>query len=309
VPAGSVMSIGNFDGLHLGHRRILETMKAIARNQHDAAMSVVTFEPHPLTVLRPELAPPRLTPPALKQALLEQAGVEHYVVLPPSPEVLGLSAESFWQILRDEVRPASLVEGATFNFGKDRRGTIAQLREWSSGSAIELHVVDAVSVPLLDLQVVPASSSMIRWLLDNGRVRDAAICLGRAYLIAGKVVEGHRRGRTIGVPTANLFCEDQMVPADGVYAGRSTIDGRPYTAAVSIGKTPTFGQQQRQVEAHFIGYDGSLYGQSIQLELLDWIRDQIRFPDMQRLKSQIARDIAASAAMGSIDPSHAFAHT
>src|SRR5205814_7578652 len=123
--------------------------------------------------------------------------------------------------------------------GKDRRGTIGRLREWSAGTSVTLHVVDAVSVPLLDLQIVPVSSSIIRWLLANGRVRDAAICLGRPYLLEGQVVEGHHRGAKLGVPTANLNCEDQMIPADGVYAGRCEIDGQDHAAAVSIGKTPT----------------------------------------------------------------------
>jgi len=303
VPGGSILSIGNFDGLHLGHRKILETMKSLRRDGATGArLAVVTFEPHPLTVLRPALAPPRLTPPALKQSLLEQARVDDYVVLPPSPEVLGLSAEEFWQILRGEVRPAHLVEGSTFNFGKDRRGTIDRLREWSAGTGVSLHVIEGVSVPLLDLQIVPVSSSIIRWLLANGRVRDAAICLGRPYLLHGVVVEGHHRGRGIGVPTANLRSDDQMIPADGVYAGRCAIGATTYAAAVSIGTTPTFGDQQRQVEAHIIGFAGDLYGQPLQLEVLDWLRDQIRFPGIDRLKEQIARDVVHASLLTTRDP-------
>lgn len=306
--AGSIMSIGNFDGLHLGHARILETMNKLREpTSGDARLAVVTFEPHPLTVLRPELAPPRLTPPQLKETLLEQAGVDDYVILPPSKDVLGLSAEEFWAILRDEVRAAHLVEGSTFNFGKDRRGTIGRLREWSAGTSVALHIVDAVSVPLLDLQIVPVSSSIIRWLLANGRVRDAAICLGRPYVLEGQVVEGHHRGAQLGVPTANLCCIDQLIPADGVYAGRCTIDGKTYSAAVSIGKAPTFGDEQRQVEAHLIDFTGDLYGRTMQLELLDWIRDQMRFPGIEKLKEQIARDVARTSALRDQNPSRAIA--
>jgi riboflavin kinase/FMN adenylyltransferase len=270
-------------------------------------LAVVTFEPHPLTVLRPELAPPRLTPPALKQSLLEQAGVDDYVILPPSPDVLGLSAEEFWRILRDDARPAHLVEGSTFNFGKDRRGTIQRLREWSAGTNVSLHVIEGVSTALLDLLIVPVSSSIIRWLLAGGRVRDAAICLGRPYSLQGQVIEGHHRGEKLGVPTANLSCVDQMIPADGVYAGRCAIDGKTYPAAISIGKTPTFGDQKRQVEAHLIGFDGNLYGRTIHLELLDWLRDQMRFPDVERLKEQIARDVAHTSLLRDHDPSCAIA--
>src|SRR3954454_15259809 len=233
VPPGGVMSIGNYDGLHLGHRRLLEMAETLRAKSASRRVAVVTFEPHPLTVLRPELAPPRLTPPEVKRALLEQAGVDDYVVLPPDQSVLNLSAEDFWTILRDDVRPAHLVEGDTFNFGKDRRGTMDRLREWSAGTGVALHVGEPVQAVLLNLLVAPVSSSLIRWLLTNGRARDAAICLGRPYALRGEVVQGFRRGRTIGVPTANLRIHDQVIPANGVYAGRCNIEGRTYPAAVN----------------------------------------------------------------------------
>src|SRR5580765_614132 len=164
IPPGGVMSIGNFDGLHRGHASILRNARALRDRSPNGHLAVVTFEPHPLTVLRPQIAPPRLTPPALKRARLEEAGVDDYVVLPPTRDVLNLPAEEFWRILRDDVRVAHLVEGQSFNFGKDRRGTIQRLREWSAGSSVQLHVVDPVRVAMLDLQVAPVSSSLIRWL-------------------------------------------------------------------------------------------------------------------------------------------------
>jgi riboflavin kinase/FMN adenylyltransferase len=262
------------------------------RDGHPTArIAVVTFEPHPLTVLRPAAAPPRLSPLALKRSLLESAGVDDLIILPPGRQVLDLTAEQFWDILRDETRPAHLIEGPDFSFGKDRAGTITRLREWSVGTPVQLHVIDPVRVPLLDLQAVPVSSSLIRWLIRHGRVRDAAICLGRPYALQGHVVEGYRRGRTIGVPTANLDTLDQLLPADGVYAGRCEIDDRRYAAAVSIGIAPTFGGSRRQVEAHLIGFDGDLYGRTIQLELIDWTRDQMRFQGVDALKAQLGRDI------------------
>jgi riboflavin kinase/FMN adenylyltransferase len=152
-----------------------------------------------------------------------------------------------------------------------------------------------VSVPLLDLQMVEVSSSLIRWLTAHGRVRDAAICLGRSYALRGEVIMGHQRGRTIGVPTANLRVADQLVPIDGVYAGRSTIDGNTYAAAVSIGTMPTFGENDRQVEAHLIGFDGDLYGRVIEVELVDWVREQWKFSGLEALKSQLRRDITYAA--------------
>ena len=287
------MSIGNFDGIHLGHRRLLEMADAMRARSPSGRVASVTFEPHPLTVLKPELAPPRLTPPHTKQALLEQAGVDDYVILPPAPAVLNLSAEDFWAILRDEARPAHLIEGNNFTFGKGRCGTIDRLREWSAAGNITLDIVDPVEAVLLDLSVVPVSSSLIRWLVAYGRVRDAAICLGRPYALHGEVIRGFGRGRQLGVPTANLHCDDQLIPADGVYAGRCTIDGRAYAAAVSIGSLPTFEERKFQVEAHLVGYDGDLYGRAIDVELIDWVRDQWKFSGVDALKAQIARDVRA----------------
>jgi len=294
VAPGGVMSIGNFDGIHRGHMRILETAARCRTQSPAAQLTVVTFEPHPLTVLRPSLAPPRLTPPAIKRQILESAGVDQLVVLAPTRDVLDLAAEDFFAIVRDHARPAHLVEGPNFNFGKNRLGTIERLRQWTAASEIQLHVVEAVQVPLLDLQVVNVSSSLIRWLLSYGRVRDAAICLDRPYALRGVVVEGHGRGRDIGVPTANLQCEDQVIPADAVYAGRCLVDGNEYAAAVSIGTAPTFGDAARQVEAHLIDFAGDLYGSTLQIDLLDWLREQVKFPGVDALKLQISRDVASS---------------
>jgi riboflavin kinase / FMN adenylyltransferase len=251
----------------------------------------VTFEPHPLTVLRPEAAPPRLTPPPLKRELLAAAGVEFVVELPPSADVLDLSAEQFWALLRDQVRPAHLIEGPSFNFGKDRGGDVRKLAAWAAEAGVALHVVEPVSVPLVDMQVVPVSSSLVRFLLAHGRVRDAAICLGRPYALVGTVVKGFQRGKTLGVPTANLDCRAQMVPGDGVYAGRCAVDGKTYPAAVSIGTLPTFGETRRQVEAHLIGFDGDLYGRTLRVELVDWLRDQRKFAGIDALKARIALDL------------------
>jgi riboflavin kinase/FMN adenylyltransferase len=163
-------------------------------------------------------------------------------------------------------------------------------------------VVDPVTVPLLDLSIVPVSSSLIRWLLSHGRVRDAAICLGRPYQLVGTVVRGYQRGRTIGTPTVNLDCADQHIPADGVYAGRCTLAGRTYPAAVSIGNSPTFENTKWQLEAHLIGFTGDLYGQTLHLDLIDWLREQRRYPNLDLLKEQIARDITTCWQSSSINP-------
>jgi len=307
LPGGAVVSIGNFDGVHRGHKQILSRAQQLKGSCGAPATVIVTFEPHPLTVLRPQLVPPRLTPPARKRELLQAGGADVLVNLPPAREVLDLTAEQFWQLLRDEVRPSHLVEGSSFNFGKNRGGTIDTLREWTKGSPIELHIVEPVTVALLDLSVVPVSSSLIRWLLAGGRVRDAAICLGRGYEVEGEVVRGAQRGREFGVPTANLRCPDQLIPAHGVYAGRCTTDGVTHAAAVSIGTNPTFGENPRAVEAHLLDFSGDLYGNNLRIELTDWLREQQVYRSIDALKSQIARDIDQTRARFSEDPSRPIA--
>ncbi|MBC7785538.1 MAG: riboflavin biosynthesis protein RibF [Burkholderiales bacterium] len=291
LPPGSVISVGNFDGVHLGHQAIIARMRELAR---EAPIAVVTFEPHPLTVLRPHLAPPRLTSAVTKRQLLVDAGVDHLIVLPPSPDVLGLTAEQFWQILRDDVRPAHIVEGRAFNFGRDRAGTITRLQEWARDTPIAVHLVPSAECTLSDRSVIDVSSSTIRWLLGNGRVRDAAACLGRPFELSGEVVKGFARGRTIGVPTANLQCDDLVVPADGVYAGEAIVLDVRYPAAISIGATPTFDRNQFQVEVHLIGFTGDLYGQTLHVRVLEWIRDQAKFPSVDELKVQLGRDLESA---------------
>jgi riboflavin kinase / FMN adenylyltransferase len=306
LPPGAVLSIGNFDGVHRGHQRLLDVCRARARHRSNP-VAAVTFEPHPLTVLKPGFAPPRLTPPETKDALLAELGVTHLVVLPPTPEVLNVTAEQFLALLGTDVRPVHLVEGANFTFGKGRGGNIDRLREWAQAVGVGLTVIDAVEAVLLNLQAVPVSSSLIRWLIGHGRLRDAAICLGRPYALRGTVVEGFKRGRTIGVPTANLRVDDQMVPLDGVYAGRCAVGGVLYPAAVSIGTMPTFDATIRQIEGHLIGFDGDLYGQAIEVELIAWIRDQVRYKGIDALKTQIARDINATRDLIQSDPTREIA--
>lgn len=301
VPPQSILTLGNFDGLHLGHRRILDVCHSHAKD--GAAIAVVTFEPHPLTVLRPSAVPPRLTPPSLKQELIESVGVDFYVVLPPTPQVLNLTAQDFWGILRDEVRPAVLIEGPGFNFGKDRGGDVEKLAQWTRGTPVRFELIEPVTVPLLDLSLVQVSSSLIRWLLSQGRVRDAAICLGRAYMLRGKVVTGAGRGRGMGTPTANLQCNEQLIPADGVYAGRCEIGGTTYAAAVSIGDNPTFGEGVRQIEAYLLDFAGDLYGQTLDVQLVDWLREQQKFSSVELLKEQIDLDVARTRRRMLMDPS------
>lgn len=298
IPKGAVLSVGNFDGVHTGHDTILRAMREAAGPS--VPIAVATFEPHPLTVLRPDLVPPRLSPLAMKERLLAERGVDHLILLPPTPEVLGLTAMAFWEILRDGVRPKRIVEGQSFNFGRDRGGTIEKLIEWSAGSGIiiERRSAHAVHVGKADVVV---SSSIIRALLLEGRVEDARRCLGRAYALEGEVIQGFQRGRTIGVPTANLKIDDHLVPAEGVYAGRVTIAGRRYAAAISIGSTPTFEQRRSQIEVHVIDFNGDLYGQHLAVSLTNRLREQMKFPSVDALKMRLEQDISAARGFGLAD--------
>lgn len=322
LPRAAALSVGNYDGVHLGHQHIIRTMRQqvaggqrppgatdnpeapASRKPEPAAIVVVTFEPHPLSVLRPDLAPPRLTPASLKREILAAAGVTHFLELEPTPEVLNVGAEQFWQRLRDEAQPAHLVEGPDFNFGRGAKGNVKLLAEWAGRSGVRFTVVEPLEVRLPGLHMVPVSSSLVRWLIAYGRVSDAEACLGRPYTLRGRVVEGYRRGSPLGFPTANLDCGEQIIPADGVYAGRAILNplsprervvqppgaGR-YRAAVSIGSAPTFESARRQVEAYLLDFSGDLYGRTVDIELTGWVRDQYRFPSVEQLVERIKLDV------------------
>ncbi|HLL89018.1 MAG TPA: riboflavin kinase, partial [Tepidisphaeraceae bacterium] len=191
--------------------------------------------------------------------------------------------------------------------GKGRGGTVDRLREWSSAAGVGLTVASPAEAVLTDLAVAPVSSSLVRWLLGHGRARDAAICLGRPYGLRGEVVRGFQRGRTIDVPTANLGCGDQLIPLDGVYAGRCEVDGVDYPAALSIGDLPTFAERAHQVEAHLIGFKGDLYGRTIEVRVTDWLREQWKFDGLEPLKAQIARDLSRTRELFGREPARELA--
>lgn len=302
---GAVVTLGNFDGVHLGHRSLLAQARVAADNSGPGERVVaVTFDPHPAAILKPESAPLRLTPLELRKRLLLSAGADEVLVLPPTPEVLTIEAEDFFAILRDQARVSHLVEGDNFCFGRNRRGTIQRLAEWTSQANIGLTVVPPVEVALMDCTIVPVSSSLIRFLAASGRVRDAGVCLGAPLRLVGKVVEGFKRGRTLGFPTANLDCTGNVVPGDGVYAARITLAGQTYPVALNVGPLPTFSTTARQIEAHIAGFSGDLYGQTLEIEVLDFIRDQRKFPGIDALKSQLTLDVHLSTRLSARNDLH-----
>lgn len=291
IPPGATLSVGNFDGVHRGHQHILAEAKRLRVDTGE--LVIATFEPHPLSVLKPELAPPLLTSIRHKHQLLASLGVDRLVVLRPTPDVLNTSAEDFFSLLRDGARVRQLVEGPDFNFGKGRGGNVERLREWCARDGIGLTIVDDVHVRLTDRSEVPVSSSLVRWLIAHGRVEDAAICLGRPFMIEGVVERGEQRGRTIGFPTANIGVAEPLLLAGGVYAARWTIDGTPYRVALSVGAKETFHAEHRVVvEAYVLDFAGDLYGREARIEVIGWLRDQAKFPSLETLVDQLHRDVA-----------------
>ena len=287
LPSGGALSVGNFDGVHIGHRQIIDRLRELDR----PATTVVTFEPHPSTVLRRDVPAPRLTPTKLKRERLAEAGVTHLVELPPTSEVLSLSPEQFWEQLSKTAGVSAMVEGGNFRFGKKAAGDVETLRQLAAGSGVEIQIVEPELVTLPGLHRVRASSTLVRWLMLQGRVADAAALLGRPFTLRGTVVTGHQRGRTIGYPTANLDTAEQLLPADGVYSASTTVDGRPYQVALSIGTNPQFDGDRRQVEAYLLDFSGDLYGREMSVDVHSWLRGQATFPSFETFLEQMGRDV------------------
>lgn len=295
--APAVLTIGVFDGVHRGHRALVERAREFA-DGHGGGASVLAmaFDPSPRAVLVPGSEPARLTTFEQRADLLLEAGADEVMRLEPTAELLALTPERFVDEVLLPLRPVAVVEGSDFRFGAKRAGDVSTLERLGRERGFAVEVVGPVEVDLCDQSVVAASSSRVRWLLERGRVADAGCVLGRAYEMAGEVVGGDQRGRTIGFPTANLRSET-MPPGDGVYACVATLeDGRTIPAAVNVGERPTFDGVERRVEAHLIGFtpDGASpeYGWTLRLAFVSRLRDQVRFGRVEALAAQLSRDVA-----------------
>lgn len=296
----SVLTIGNFDGMHRAHQQILAQAGLFAANTGGPVV-VLTFEPHPLTVVAPAQAPPRLSTIEEKLHDLERAGAEITVIAKSTTELLHLEAEPFVEeVVMRRFRPTHIIEGPSFRFGRARRGTPELLRKVAAGFGCEVHIVEPVTLQIDEGETLLVSSSLIRRLISDGKVRRAGLCLGRPYTLTGQVVEGDRRGRTIGFPTANLEVLGKLVPGDSVYAGRAVVGGRTYSAAISVGVNPTFGGTQRRVEAHLLDFEDDLYGRSLRLEFLRRLRRPKTFDSPNDLVKQLRRDVEAVRHAGEV---------
>jgi len=291
----NALSLGNFDGVHLGHQALLGAAQAAAGTGGEVV--AVTFEPHPAVILRGS-CPPRLMSAEDRRRALLSAGASRVETIVPDARLLGLSPEEFIEELAGRVAFDAIVEGADFRFGRGRSGDVHTLREIGERAGFRTVVVDEVEVPLCDGHLVPARSSTARWLLSLGRVADAAHVLGRPHRVSGEVVRGAARGRGIGYPTANIALGDVTLPQDGVYACGATLpDGTRWTAAASVGTNPTFGECPRTLEVHIIDMDHStdLYGTRIHVDFDRWIRPMLAFGTVDALVAQMGRDCAVAA--------------
>lgn len=286
------LAIGNFDGVHRGHAQLIERLISAARQARGPAV-VLTFDPAPLSLLRPDIAPPKLTALQRRTELLCRLGVDWVVAYPTELSTLQLSPEDFFKsIVVDCLKAKAIVEGANFFFGKDRKGNVETLRSLVAAYQMTLDVVEMAQA---ESQVV--SSSRIRELLQRGDVAAANRCLTAPYSIEGRVVVGAQRGRDLGFPTANLSLIETLVPGSGVYAAVADVAGQPYPAAVHIGPNPTYGENQLKVEVHIIGFRGDLYDTTLGVEFRERIRDVRRFENVGELREQLQVDIARAAQM------------
>ena len=287
---GGAVTVGNFDGVHRGHQALLAGLRRQASAVGGPAV-VLTFDPHPLQLLRPAQFQPVLTTLADRAELLHGYGADEVVVLRTTPELLHLSARDFFeQVLRGRLDARAVVPGFNFGFGRDREGTVETLAAFCREAGLAFALV-----PPLELDGRPISTSRVKGELVRGDVRQAAVLLGRPYRLRGVVGTGQRRGQTLGFPTANLEAAETIVPADGVYAGSAHADGGSWPAAVNVGPNPTFGEGARKIEAHLIGFQGDLYGHKLALDFVERLRDTRPFAGPNELVRQLRADVEAAA--------------
>lgn len=292
LPHGGVGTIGNFDGLHLGQRAIIDRVVARARELGAPAV-VITFEPHPLTVLRPEHAPLSLTTPEQKEKLFEEAGIDVVLALRFTPELSRVPARQFvHELLHARLDLKEIYVGRSFVFGHNRGGNLELLQEMGTELGFGASGVDEVLWAADRI-----SSTRVRRAIGEGKVEDAAAMLGRPYAISGKIARGDRMGQKLGWPTINLMPDHKLVPLDGVYAGRAFFPSFPATfdCVTNIGTRPTvYENYQRVVESHVLDFKADVYGKRVEVSFYKRLREERIFPTVMDLSAQIARDVEAT---------------
>ncbi len=284
-----VLTIGNYDGVHVGHRTIIEIVKGKAREISGTPM-LMTFHPHPLHVLRPDKELPSITPIKEKKRLIEEAGIEVLLIVPFTREFSQVTPEAYVRdILIGKLGIKGLVVGYDFKFGKGGRGDIEGMKKYAETYGFFVEVVNAVTIG-----GEKVGSNKIRKLLQSGEIDKANLLLGRPYMISGKVVQGEGRGRVFGFPTINLKTDFDLVPPNGVYITEVMIEEKRLQSATNIGYSPTFGGQERTIETFIFDYDGDLYGRDVRLFFHVKLREEARFENVSELRQQIERDVRAA---------------
>lgn len=290
TPAGwgrCVMSIGQYDGVHLGHQMLIG--RAVAQAKEAGLKSLVmTFDPHPREVIKPGTHPPILTPLRRKAELIEECGVDALCVVPFTQAFSKLSPQEFvHELVVAHLHPQEVFVGDNFTFGHKAQGTAETLTELGDSYGFGVHTVG-----LLDQGEHTISSTYIRSCVDAGDMTRATAALGRPHRIEGLVVRGDMRGRGLGFPTANLRPPMySAIPADGVYAGWMWVRGEPRASAISVGTNPTYSGAERRVESYLLDFEGDLYGEQVQVDFIERIRGQVQFASSDELVTTIADDV------------------
>jgi len=287
-----VLTIGNYDGLHLGHRRIIERVKERAR-EIDGTSMLMTFYPHPLHILRQEKELPSITPEEQKEKVIEEMGIDVLFVVPFTGEFSRITPEAFVEtILCGRLAIKGIVIGHDFRFGVGGKGDVFLLDRMSHSMGFFVEVVDPVT-----LEGERVASNRIRSLLADGDVTRSASMLGRPYVIAGTVVRAKGRGATIGFPTINLQTDYPLIPRNGVYVTEAEVDGCWLGAVTNIGHNPTFeAGMERSIETFILDFNGDLYDKKVKVRFLKRIRDEARFSTVEELKKRIAEDVEVARA-------------
>jgi riboflavin kinase/FMN adenylyltransferase len=287
-----LLTIGVFDGVHLGHKYLISRLKELARQQ-GLLSGVITFRQHPQEVLSPQTKLPFLTDLDQRAKLLKNEGVGAIIPLSFTPELAQLSPGQFLGILKKHLRMRGLVIGPDFALGRNREGNIDTLRRLGQEMGFSITVVLPM---IIDGEVV--SSTAIRKALAEGDVKRVQNLIGHPFRLHGRVMAGARRGVELGFPTANLdISPQQALPAEGVYVSRAQIDDQAHPAMTNIGQRPTFGENQRVVEVYLLDYHGDLYGQELAIDIIERLRDEKKFDTPEQLKKQIAEDVKQGTAI------------
>jgi riboflavin kinase/FMN adenylyltransferase len=280
-----VLALGNFDGLHRGHLKIIERVKRGAA-EHGGTPMAMTFDPHPPRVVRPDKAPPLLMTKTQRLEALHRAGIACVAVVRFTHELSEWAPETFVRtVLAEWLRVSEVWVGANFLFGHGRSGNFSLLRTLGQQHGFRADKIDPVRYK--DFVV---SSTRIRRLVSEARMDEAGALLGHPYFLDGTVVEGRKRGQTIGFPTANMATENELIPPHGVYATTMTIDGIVHAGVTNIGVRPTFNETETTIETHLLRYSGDLYGRRVRLSFVQRLRDERRFDTVDALCAQIEAD-------------------